>query len=33
MWRLSLNRQDALEAFVNAEYAALAGLHSLKRRR
>jgi transcriptional regulator with XRE-family HTH domain len=32
-WRLSPGRRDALEAFLNAEDAALAGLHSLKRRR
>jgi transcriptional regulator with XRE-family HTH domain len=32
-WRISLNRRDALEAFLDAEDGALAGLHSLKRRR
>ena len=32
-WRLSPDRRDALEAFLNAEDAALAGLHSLRRRR
>jgi transcriptional regulator with XRE-family HTH domain len=32
-WRISLNRRDALEAFLDAEDGALAGLHSLKCRR
>jgi transposase len=32
-WRISLDRWDALEAFLHAEDGALAGLHSLKRRR
>ena len=32
-WRLSPDRRDALERFLNAEAVALAGLHSLKRRR
>lgn len=32
-WRISLDRRDALEKFLNAEDVALAGLHSLKRRR
>ena len=32
-WRLSPVRRDALEAFLHAEDGALAGMHSLKRRR
>jgi transcriptional regulator with XRE-family HTH domain len=32
-WRISLDRRDALEVFLNAEDEALAGLLSLKRRR
>jgi len=32
-WRMPANRARALEAFLDAEDAALAGLHSLKRRR
>jgi transcriptional regulator with XRE-family HTH domain len=32
-WRISPNRRDALEAFLTAGDAALASLHSLKRRR
>ncbi len=32
-WRLSPVRREALEAFLNAEDAALASLHALKRRR
>jgi transcriptional regulator with XRE-family HTH domain len=32
-WRISLDRRDALEAFLDAEDGALAGLHSLKRLR
>jgi transcriptional regulator with XRE-family HTH domain len=32
-WRMSLDRRDALEAFLDAEDGALAGVHSLKRRR
>ena len=32
-WRLSPARRDVLEAFLNAEDAALAGLFALKRRR
>ena len=30
-WRISPDRRDALEAFLQAEEGALAGLHSLKR--
>jgi transcriptional regulator with XRE-family HTH domain len=32
-WRLSPDRRDTLEAFLDAEDTALASLHSLKRRR
>jgi hypothetical protein len=32
-WRLSPDRRDALDRFLNAEDVTLAGLHSLKRRR
>ena len=32
-WRLSPDRRDTLEAFLDAEATALASLHSLKRRR
>ena len=32
-WRISPDRRDALESFLKAEDTALAGLHSLKRRR
>jgi transcriptional regulator with XRE-family HTH domain len=32
-WRISLDRRDMLEAFLNAEDTALADLHLLKRRR
>jgi hypothetical protein len=32
-WRISPDRRDALERFLNADEVALAGLHSLKRRR
>jgi DNA-binding XRE family transcriptional regulator len=32
-WRISPNRRDTLEAFLNTDDAALAGVHSLKRRR
>jgi transposase len=32
-WRISPDRRDALEAFLRAEDTALAGLHSIKRRR
>jgi hypothetical protein len=32
-WRISPDRRHALEAFLAADDAALAGLHSLKRRR
>jgi transcriptional regulator with XRE-family HTH domain len=32
-WHLSPDRRDALEAFLNAEDAALAGVRSLRRRR
>lgn len=32
-WRLSPERQDALETFLRAEDAVLVGLHSLRRRR
>ena len=32
-WRLSPDRREALEAFLNAEDAVLAGVRSLKRRR
>jgi transcriptional regulator with XRE-family HTH domain len=32
-WRISPIRRDALEAFLKAEDTALAGLHSLRRRR
>lgn len=32
-WRILPDRRKALETFLNAEDAALAGLHSLKRRR
>ena len=32
-WRISPNRRASLEEFLNAEDAALVGLHSLKRRR
>jgi hypothetical protein len=33
-WRISPNRQDALEAFLNAEdTVVVSGLHSLKRQR
>lgn len=31
-WRISPDRREALEAFVNAEDVVLAGLHSLRRR-
>jgi transcriptional regulator with XRE-family HTH domain len=32
-WRISPHRRDALEAFLDAEDGALAGVHSLQRRR
>jgi transcriptional regulator with XRE-family HTH domain len=32
-WRISTDRREALETFLNTEAAALAGLHALKRRR
>lgn len=32
-WRLSPARREAMEAFLDAEDEALAGLHSLRRRR
>ena len=32
-WRISSDRRDILEAFLNTDDAALAGVHSLKRRR
>jgi DNA-binding XRE family transcriptional regulator len=32
-WRISPNRRQVLETFLNTEDVALAGLHSLKRRR
>jgi transcriptional regulator with XRE-family HTH domain len=32
-WRISLDRREALEAFLDADDGALAGVHSLKRRR
>jgi hypothetical protein len=32
-WRISPDRRGALEVFLNTDDAALAGLHSLKRRR
>ena len=32
-WHISLDRRDALEEFLDAEDEALAGVHSLKRRR
>jgi hypothetical protein len=33
IWRISPDRRQVLETFLNAEDVALAGLHSLKRRR